>query len=77
MERKDFVECYYKRSFTVNLDGNLAILHFGTVDYFAEVNVNANFVYSHAGGFTPFEVGITKFCRDGEKEEIRKINSRR
>lgn len=67
--RKDFFDCcYYKRSFTVNCDGNLAILHFGAVDYFAEVYVNAKFVCSHTGGFTPFEADITKFCRDGENE---------
>lgn len=39
--RKDFFDCcYYKRSFTVKRDGDLAILHFGAVDYHEAQNRN-------------------------------------
>lgn len=37
------------------------ILHFGAVDYEAEVYINSKSVFHHKGGYTPFEVDITEY----------------
>lgn len=52
---------WYNRSFTVPKEwkGRRVILHFGAVDWKAEVWVNDIFVASHSGGYSPFEADIT------------------
>ncbi|CAA9520501.1 MAG: GH2 [uncultured Rubrobacteraceae bacterium] len=42
------------------------LLHFGAVDYRAEVWVNGVHVVSHEGGHTPFSADVTTALRDGE-----------
>lgn len=41
------------------LSGNHLILHFGAVDYLAELYINEKHVLTHEGGYLPFEVDIT------------------
>ena len=60
---------WYRRTFTVDesdLDGRL-LLHFGAVDYQAEVWVNGHSVVCHEGGHTPFTADITSILRTGEQ----------
>ena len=61
---------FYRKYFT--LDGDFVkdrvILHFGAVDFFADVYINGHFVGSHAGGYTAFFFDITEFIRIGENE---------
>ena len=60
---------WYRRIFTVDesdLDGRL-LLHFGAVDYRAEVWVNGRSVVCHEGGHTPFTADITSVLRTGEQ----------
>ena len=64
----DFVDAvWYRRE--VELDeANLAdrlLLHFGAVDYEAEVWVNGESVGTHRGGYTPFTFDVTDAARVG------------
>lgn len=42
------------------------LLHFGAVDYEAEVFVNGVFAGRHTGGYTPFALDVTALLRAGE-----------
>ncbi len=62
-------ELWYKRSFSIpsawkNKD---ILLHFGAVDWQAEVYVNDILIGSHTGGYTPFSLNITPYLA-GKKE---------
>ena len=54
-------ELWYNHSFTVpaKWNGKRVLLHFGAVDWKADVWVNGVSVGSHTGGYTPFEFDIT------------------
>lgn len=54
-------ELWYHRTFTVpkNWNGKKILLHFGAVDWKAEVWVNGIKVGSHTGGFAPFTFDVT------------------
>ncbi len=51
--------CWYRREFEIFADGGRVLLHFGAVDYEAQVWVNDYLVASHQGGHTPFSADIT------------------
>jgi hypothetical protein len=51
--------CWYQRSFEYLAAGGRVLLHFGAVDYEAEVWVNDYLVAFHQGGHTPFTADIT------------------
>lgn len=54
--------CWYEREFKFfPEDGRQVLLHFGAVDYKAQVWVNGHFVGEHEGGYTPFSFNITRF----------------
>ena len=46
------------------------LLHFGAVDYRAEVWVNGQHVAAHEGGHTPFSADITAALRTGDEQVI-------
>lgn len=60
---------WYERSFSVPEDwrGKRVILHFGAVDYLAQVWVNGQLVAQHEGGHTPFSADITGSLHGGEQ----------
>lgn len=60
---------WYRRSFPASVaPGERLLLHFGAVDYRAEVWVNGHFVVRHEGGHTPFAADLTQVLRaDGEQ----------
>lgn len=60
---------WYRRTFEASAaDGERLLLHFGAVDYRAEVWVNGQFAVSHEGGHTPFTADITELLLpDGEQ----------
>src|SRR5438105_2995873 len=64
-----FHACWYRRTFVVPTpsSGERLLLHFGAVDYTAEVWVNGNQVAKHEGGYTPFFVDITDYLNGGEQ----------
>jgi len=69
----DFLtSCWYRR--TLNLPETWAerrlFLHFGAVDYEAEVWVNGQSVGRHRGGYTPFSFEITSCVKRGENSVV-------
>jgi len=63
---------WYRRSFIVPRDwsGSHVLLHFGAVDFEADVWVNAQKVGSHRGGYLPFSFDITDALKAGENSII-------
>lgn len=59
---------WYWRSVTLEAvpAGQVALLHFGAVDYKADVFLNGQKVGSHEGGYLPFEFDVTALARTGE-----------
>ncbi len=68
-------ELWYKRNFTVPSawKGKNILLHFGAVDWKAEVFVNDVKVGVHTGGYTPFCFDITPFVKTGEQKIVVKV----
>ncbi|UOB15965.1 glycoside hydrolase family 2 protein [Abyssalbus ytuae] len=58
-------ELWYQTNFTVpgNWKGKNILLHFGAVDWKADVWINDVKVGSHSGGYTPFSFDITPFLK--------------
>lgn len=68
VENKDFMNAvWYKKEFTVpeNWSTDLVFLHFGAVDYYAEIWINGKSVGSHRGGYTSFYFDITSLLKSG------------
>ena len=63
---------WYKTTFSINTKtkGKKILLHFGAVDWRADVYVNGNKVTTHEGGFDPFSVDITSALKKGSKQEL-------
>lgn len=68
VEYKDFMAgVWYQRAFEVPAawaEGRV-LIHFGAVDYEAEVWINGESVGKHSGGYTPFVFDITRQLRAG------------
>lgn len=67
-ERGFFTQCVYSRLLYLNegdLKNRLA-LHFGAVDYLAEVYLNGELLCRHEGGYTPFVAELNSAARAGE-----------
>ena len=64
---------WYERSFKVpaKWKGRDVLLHFGAVDWKAEVWVNGTKVGEHTGGYTPFCFNITKALKRSGKQVVR------
>lgn len=58
---------WYRRTFQVPPDwkGKRVLLHFGAVDYRAQVWINGNMTGSHEGGHVPFRFDITPWLKAG------------
>jgi beta-glucuronidase len=69
---------WYKKQFTCSLKkGRRMFLHFGAVNYFADVFLNGKKIGSHEGGFTPFQFEITGAVKAGTNAIVVKaINCR-
>ena len=69
IEYKDFLSAvWYRRNVTLSkeeLSGRV-FLHFGAVDYHAEIFVNGKKCGEHKGGYVGFKVDITDFATEGE-----------
>lgn len=67
-ELGDKNELWYNRTFTVPAQWKKqnVLLHFGAVDWRADVWVNDVKVGSHTGGYTPFSFDITQALKAGE-----------
>jgi beta-galactosidase/beta-glucuronidase len=63
---------WYRRTFQVPpaWKGKRTLLHFGAVDWEAEVRINGHRVGTHRGGFLPYSFDITETLHPGENELI-------
>jgi len=63
---------WYRRTFVAPPDwnGHSAILHFGAVDYYAEVWLNEVLLGAHEGGYLPFEFDVGPYLHFGEANEV-------
>ena len=68
-------ELWYQRTFDVpsSWKGKQILLHFGAVDWKADVWVNAVKVGEHTGGFTPFYFDITSALNKGNNQLVVKV----
>lgn len=69
----DFIDTIdYHRVVEVPRDwaGRRILLHFGGVDFHADVFVNAAWVGSHTGGSSPFTLDVTHALRPGEPADL-------
>ena len=63
----------YEREFTLpkKWKGRNVLLHFGAVDWAAEVYVNDVLVGGHKGGYDPFSFDITSYLKKSGKQNIK------
>ena len=63
---------WYRRTFTVPAGwrGRRVLLHFGAVDWEAEVQVNGKAVGTHRGGYDPFSFDVTGALKPSGPQEI-------
>lgn len=68
-------ELWYKTDFKLpsGWKGKNIILHFGAVDWKADVFLNDIKIGTHAGGFTPFDFDITPHLKQGEQKLVVKV----
>lgn len=68
-------ELWYKRAFNIpsSWKGKNILLHFGAVDWKADVFLNDVKIGSHTGGYTPFHFDITPFIGSGEQKLVVKV----
>ncbi len=68
-------ELWYQRTFTVpaGWKNKSVLLHFGAVDWKADVYLNDVKIGSHTGGYTPFSFDITGFLKKGEQKLTVKV----
>ena len=62
--------CWYQRDFDISARSGRVLLHFGAVDYEAEVWVNDYLVACHQGGHTPFTADITFALRESGTQTV-------
>ena len=64
---------WYERSFSIPKDweGKNVLLHFGAVDWQAEVYVNNQQVGEHRGGYDPFSFDITPYLKKSGKQTVK------
>ncbi|MDR7132014.1 beta-glucuronidase [Algoriphagus sp. 4150] len=69
---------WYKKQFNYSIaEGKRLFIHFGAVNYLADVYLNGEKIGSHEGGFTPFQFEITDKIKDGDNTVIVKVNNNR
>ncbi len=73
IENVDFMNAvWYKRTFSLSAEQleNLVFLHFGAVDYEANIYVNGKKCCNHKGGYVSFSCDITEQVKEGENTLI-------
>src|SRR5688572_13631342 len=69
---------WYKKTFIHKKQNNKRIfIHFGAVNYLADVYLNGKLIGKHEGGFTPFQFELTEQVLDGENAIVLKVNNQR
>ncbi len=64
--------CWYRRQFDAKARkaSERILIHFGAVDYRADVWINGHFVTTHEGGYTPFCADITRYLNLDGKQTV-------
>lgn len=70
---------WYKKSFDYDRKdaSNRLFIHFGAVNYHADVYCNGQKVGSHEGGFTPFAVEVTHLIKATDNFVVVKVDNKR
>jgi beta-glucuronidase len=69
---------WYKQTFDYKAkQGKRYFLHFGAVNYLADVYLNGVLLGSHEGGFTPFQFELTGLTKEGPNAVVVKVNNQR
>jgi len=69
---------WYKKTFDHSpLKNKRLFIHFGAVNYLADVYLNGKLLGTHEGGFTPFQFEITKKILKGSNTIIVRVNNLR
>lgn len=69
---------WYKKQFSCSLIGGKRLfLHFGAVNYLADVYLNGEKIGSHEGGYTSFQLEITEKVKNGDNTIIVRANNNR
>lgn len=68
---------YARRFDAIREPGKRLFLHFGAVSYRCNVYLNGEYLASHEGGFTPFQIEVTGKVLDGENFLVVQVNNRR
>jgi beta-glucuronidase len=68
---------WYKKLFSYHKTGKRLFIHFGAVNYIADVYLNGEKIGTHEGGFTPFQFEITGRLKEQNSLVIRANNQRR
>lgn len=69
---------WFKKSFDYNLTENKRLfVHFGAVNYIAEVYLNGTKLGVHEGGFTPFSFEIGKIVKPKDNFLVVKVDNKR
>lgn len=68
-------ELWYKQTFAVpsGWKGKNILLHFGAVDWKADVFLNDIKIGSHTGGYTPFSFDITPYLKPGSQKLVVRV----
>lgn len=67
---------WYRKKFNYKIQpGKRVFLHFGAVNYIADVYLNGEKLGSHEGGFTPFQFEITNKVKSGNNSIVVKTNN--
>ncbi len=80
MPELTYEECtiWYRKIFNYQKDSTKRLfLHFGAVNYIADVYLNGKKLGSHEGGFTPFQFEITALVNAGRNSIVVKVNNQR
>ncbi|WP_132055761.1 glycoside hydrolase family 2 protein [Pseudocnuella soli] len=66
---------WYRRTVTLprNFNGQKVLLHFGAVDWQADVYVNGQPAGTHKGGYDPFSFDITPHLKRGQQEIVVRV----
>jgi beta-glucuronidase len=69
---------WYQKSFNYNVKKNKRLfVHFGAINYLANVYLNGKLLGKHEGGYTPFQFEITNGLNSGVNSIVIKVNNQR
>jgi beta-glucuronidase len=69
---------WYQHDFTYRLKPHTHLfVHFGSVNYAAQIFINGRYACNHEGGYTPFDCEITSLVKDGDNFIVAAVDDQR